>query len=107
MYVIKIFQDEHSARSQPRSPWPHAVMVRNTGQVFIRYKQYTWLEMDDVGEALGYLILIITVFDLPQNRPQLISLLESIFFGYEHPKVLKTATVIRKTIIDLCDEQRK
>lgn len=60
------------------------VAVSQTGEVIVKYKNHQWLEMDNVGEALGYAVLLMTVFDFPiKGRPQILLLMESMFFGYK------------------------
>ena len=64
--------------------WPRVVAVSQSGQVIIKCKDHLWLGMNNVGEALGYAVLLMTTFDFPlKGRPQILLLMESIFFGYK------------------------
>ena len=51
--ILKIFQHEHEAKQQPKSPWPHVLKVANADQTIIRFKNYVWLDMENIRETLG------------------------------------------------------
>lgn len=99
------FQHEYEATEQPKRLWPYIVKVGDTGQTMIRFRDYEWLEMDNLGEALGYLILIVLCFDLPLNRPQSMFLFESLFLGYDQPRA--SGSLVQLRLTPICKEQGK
>ena len=104
---LKLLQNLSDAKQDLKNRWPHVIYVKNTGQTIIRYQEYDWLDVTDLREALGYLILIITAFDMPPNRPVLFYVLESCFFGYKVPKLGTSGVLVRGRIGQLCEEEGK
>jgi len=89
-FIIKqclyfMMQAEHLAQ-QPTAKWPYIVQTPN--QTIVRCQGMEWLTSENLQVGLGHLVMIMSLFELPQKaRPQLLLILESLFYGYTAPNL--------------------
>lgn len=88
--------------------FPYVYLDVQTGKVVLKYDTFEWHDMDDLGEALGYAILLLALFDMPtKNRSQLMLLLETMYFGYKPPGTHKRTTFTAVRLHQLIEEDSK
>ena len=92
-------QDEHLIPPE-KHKWPY--IIHTPRQTHLRCKATEFLGFGSLKEALAYLILLLNVFDMPTtSRPQLLLLLESLFFGYEAPSLKNANKILINKITEL------
>ena len=84
------------------------VVLSRTGQVVLKFGNHEWLDIESLPEALGYAILLMTVFDMPfGSRSQLMFLLESLFFNYKAPGISRQTFLFGERLRQLVNPEGK
>ena len=85
--------------------FPYVHLDAETGAVILKYDTFKWVDMDDLGEALGYAVLLLAMFDMPiKHRSQLMLLLECMFFGFQPPAMHNQTSFIAIRLHELIGE---